>query len=66
MINSGMRKSSQFFHHGRPGVLNLFPVKNPRVIKQSTQIPSKLQQRQIRQNLHGDFNWHTFSSGIGC
>jgi len=48
------------------GVLNLCPIKHPRVIKQSNQTPSWLQQRQIRQNLHGVCNRHTFSSGIGC
>jgi len=62
----------------RSGVLNLFPVKHPRVIKQATRTPRLAgkagisgfhivasQQRKIRQNLHGVFNRHTFSSSTG-
>jgi len=47
------------------GVLNLFSVKYPRIIKQSTRTPSKLRKSTRRQNLRGVFNRHAFSSSIG-
>jgi len=67
-------------HSSIARVLKLFPVKHPRVIKQSTQIPRLAgktvdftfshhivasQQRKIRQNLREVFNRHAFSCSRG-